>query len=336
MYKFRYDDTTAPSDPGLGSVRFNSKVMRQVTLVFIDNFDDDGKVTYTSSYNEGDPLHFEGSHGFSVLFEVIAAPTQRSGFMSIPVRYIDHDKSVESYGMLELKLEGRIEHEHRTEHTHVEEPVVQAEPPAPAPIPRVQDEPPTPVVPEVHEPVEDIKEELPSSEEATIEVAPTPEVPTPIEPSEPEPEAPPAVVNSPEPETTVEPIVEPTPEPIPDPVVVEPTPEPEKKPTIVLIDDTADMIQWPDIMTANFNAKKSTTYLIDTTAGAFQAVLPAAPSPGDSVVFIKANESWSINTFKINRNFKPINGGTNNIICEGVHDVMTFTYVDEKYGWSTK
>jgi hypothetical protein len=125
--------------------------------------------------------------------------------------------------------------------------------------------------------------------------------------------------------------------PEPSPVIVVPEPQPEpSKPSIILIDDTAEMVQWPDTMTANFNAKKSTTYVVDTTLGAFQGVLPADPKAGDCVVFVKANQSWGINTFKINRNFKPINGTNNNVICEGVHDVMTLTFVDDKYGWSTK
>jgi hypothetical protein len=350
MYKFRYDDTTAPSDPGLGSVRFNSKVMKQVTLVFIDNFDDDGKETDISSYNPGDPLHFEGSHGFNVLFEVITAPTQRAGFMSIPVRYIDHDKKVESFSMLELKIDGKHE-EHEDDHNHAETQVKHNEPEVINPVPSVQDEPPPPVVPEVPGPVADIKEELPSPEENNVEVAPTQEVLTPTEPSEPLPASPPAVVVITEetvevasvvevapPVVEVAPVVEiPVVLPEPPPVIVVPEPQPEPpKPSIILIDDTAEMVQWPDTMTANFNAKKSTTYVVDTTLGAFQGVLPADPKAGDCVVFVKANQSWGINTFKINRNFKPINGTNNNVICEGVHDVMTLTFVDDKYGWSTK
>ena len=64
--------------------------------------------------------------------------------------------------------------------------------------------------------------------------------------------------------------------------------------------------------------------LIDTTQTTVTVTLPAAPVVGDEIVIIDARGTFGSNNLTINRNGKPINTGTNNLVLSTNSQAITW------------
>ena len=76
--------------------------------------------------------------------------------------------------------------------------------------------------------------------------------------------------------------------------------------------------------------------LIDTTQTTVTVTLPAAPVVGDEIVIIDARGTFGSNNLTINRNGKPINTGTNNLVLSTNSQAITLVFVDSTRGWAYK
>jgi hypothetical protein len=76
--------------------------------------------------------------------------------------------------------------------------------------------------------------------------------------------------------------------------------------------------------------------LIDTTQTTVTITLPAAPAIGDEIVIIDARGTFGSNNLTINRNGKPINTGTNNLVLSTNSQAITLVFVDSTRGWAYK
>ena len=76
--------------------------------------------------------------------------------------------------------------------------------------------------------------------------------------------------------------------------------------------------------------------LIDTTQTTVTITLPAAPVVGDEIVIIDARGTFGSNNLTINRNGKPINTGTNNLVLSTNSQAITLVFVDSTRGWAYK
>lgn len=95
---FRFDDSTAPSDPGLGAIRFNAKDTKDVTLVFIDTVDENN-AALTPLLGE---LHIKSlEEGFEALFDVVEV-TDKGGYNILKVELIAAEGWPKPYSLLTL------------------------------------------------------------------------------------------------------------------------------------------------------------------------------------------------------------------------------------------
>lgn len=84
---------------------------------------------------------------------------------------------------------------------------------------------------------------------------------------------------------------------------------------------------------ANTDANKTTSYLCDTTAGAFTLTLPLSPVLGDKVTVIDALEMFKVNNLTIARSGENIMGLAEDMIANVKGVSFDLVYKNPTRGW---
>ena len=85
---------------------------------------------------------------------------------------------------------------------------------------------------------------------------------------------------------------------------------------------------------ASFGTLAYDRNLVNTSAGAFTATLPAAPLAGDRIEFLDARGTFETYPLTLGRNGKKIHGLTSDYDCNVKDRTYMTTYVDDTCGWS--
>lgn len=90
---YEYDDTTTAADPGAGKFRMNNTTLSSVTELYVadDNKSSVDMQTYWQSLISGDHLYLSNPNVSTdaAYFTVSGAPTNNTGYTTVPVTYVD-------------------------------------------------------------------------------------------------------------------------------------------------------------------------------------------------------------------------------------------------------
>ena len=84
---------------------------------------------------------------------------------------------------------------------------------------------------------------------------------------------------------------------------------------------------------AGFNAEQGKGYMVNTTAEAYTATLPASPTVGKSVGFADYAKKFGTNALTISGNGKYIEGSGSPLILNTNGIGCILTYIDATRGW---
>ncbi len=99
---FRFDDSTHPGDPGLGSIRFNAKEAKDITFIFIDSIDDSNRRIDLSNNTD---LHLMSEDKkFEALFDVKEV-TNSGGYFTLKVESVASEGWPKSFHLLLVEQE---------------------------------------------------------------------------------------------------------------------------------------------------------------------------------------------------------------------------------------
>lgn len=93
--QYAFDASTAAADPGDGDIRFDNATLASVTNLYIDDLNQEGgnNDTLFGFLKVGNRIHFEASTdpAKAAVFEVSSAPTDNTGWWTVPVTVVDSD-----------------------------------------------------------------------------------------------------------------------------------------------------------------------------------------------------------------------------------------------------
>jgi len=87
------------------------------------------------------------------------------------------------------------------------------------------------------------------------------------------------------------------------------------------------------VKTTSFTAAINNAYLVDTTGGPIEALLPPSPVMGDIIVFTDVASNFDNDILTINRNGNPIMGLNENMTCGIKNVTFTLVYSNASEGW---
>jgi hypothetical protein len=88
-----------------------------------------------------------------------------------------------------------------------------------------------------------------------------------------------------------------------------------------------------NIKTATFAGVNGNGYFANTTGGAFNLTLPASPTAGDIIAVKDYANTFDTNNLTVDRNGKPLDGETHNLVLAVEGQSVSLVYVDGTKGW---
>ncbi len=110
--RFTFDTATAAADPGSGDIRFNNATLASVTALYVsatdaDGFDSDVVFGFLAT---GNRIYYEvaGNPSKAAIFEVSSAPTDNTGWWTIPVTVIASDTLPSNGNSMSLNIDFQV------------------------------------------------------------------------------------------------------------------------------------------------------------------------------------------------------------------------------------
>lgn len=87
------------------------------------------------------------------------------------------------------------------------------------------------------------------------------------------------------------------------------------------------------VLSGNATAEAGKQYVLNTSAGAITILLPATPTPGDTIRFLDGAAALSTYTANISPNGGKIAGSTSTYSMGANYSVKDFIYINSTVGW---